>query len=337
MEELLDQYYREITAAFQDEEYLVRDNGAVFRKCREGKRKRKLDEAWTFGNENTTNPYLHIAGVRVHRIVATAFHGDPPNPQYVVDHIDTNCRNNRPENLRWLTRLENSLKNPVTRKKIEYFCGSIETFLENPSVLNEMQLEPRFEWMKTVTREEAKNCMDRMSYWANIPSKKYEKSKTTARSSSHGSRIYRPLSKGEVGLPREPGLDLSLTPWCAQYMWRASAYFPSCPDQITLHRVDGYFKNLLAGEVLAYSDQEEFCPKLFVKKAKHFSQIGSILVLAESADEEYVIVGIELHEKSQHFIHFNLGSYSKLNEAEAAFDAKDRLTDFWSEAYSAAY
>lgn len=48
--------------------------------------------------------------------IATAFHGEPPSPQYVVDHIDTNCRNNRPENLRWLTRLENALMNPITRK-----------------------------------------------------------------------------------------------------------------------------------------------------------------------------------------------------------------------------
>src|SRR5437868_3186149 len=102
---------------YKDESYSVRDNGAVLRHQRSEKRIRPYDNKWTFGQENSSNPYLHIANVRIHRIVATAFHGEPPDPQYVVDHIDTNCRNNRPENLRWLTRLDNALKNPVTRKK----------------------------------------------------------------------------------------------------------------------------------------------------------------------------------------------------------------------------
>jgi hypothetical protein len=47
--------------------------------------------------------------------------------EVVADHIDTNCRNNYPDNLRRLTRLENALKNPVMRRKIEYLCGSVDT------------------------------------------------------------------------------------------------------------------------------------------------------------------------------------------------------------------
>ena len=35
----------------------------------------------------------------VHRIVATAFHGEQPSVKHIVDHIDTNRRNNRVENL----------------------------------------------------------------------------------------------------------------------------------------------------------------------------------------------------------------------------------------------
>ena len=96
---------------FEGEQYSVRDNGAILRHSRENKRKRMNDNVWTFGKENKQNPYLLFCGVRVHRIVATAFHGGPPNPLYVVDHIDTNCRNNRPENLRWVSRLENALNN----------------------------------------------------------------------------------------------------------------------------------------------------------------------------------------------------------------------------------
>ena len=50
--------------------------------------------------------------------MATAFHGEPPTKEHVVDHIDTNKQNNRPENLRWVTRLENILLNPITAKRI---------------------------------------------------------------------------------------------------------------------------------------------------------------------------------------------------------------------------
>ena len=37
-----------------------------------------------------------------------------------IDHIDTNRCNNRKENLRWFTKLENALNNEITRNKIIY-------------------------------------------------------------------------------------------------------------------------------------------------------------------------------------------------------------------------
>ena len=74
-------------------------------------------------------------GVRVHQIVATAFHGSPEDQNMVIDHIDTNRCNNRPENLRWVTRLENVLNNPVTRKRITLLLQAhghtLKDFIEN--------------------------------------------------------------------------------------------------------------------------------------------------------------------------------------------------------------
>lgn len=129
--------------------------------------KRKLDGVWSFGIPNTVNGYMDFCGERVHRIVATAFHGPAPSEQHVVDHIDTNRHNNRPENLRWLTKLENILCNEITRKKIELICGSIEAFLENPQLLYGYETEDsNFKWMKNVTKEEARNCLANWRQWA---------------------------------------------------------------------------------------------------------------------------------------------------------------------------
>ncbi len=330
-------FSQEKKCIYKEEHYSVRDNGAVFRHQPDGKRARANDNQWTFGKENSANPYLHISGIRVHRIVATAFHGEPPDPKYVVDHIDSNCRNNRPENLRWLTRLENALKNPVTRKKIEYLCGSIEAFLKNPSILNDLQGNPNLKWMRTVTPEEAQNCMVRMSLWANSNKKPARLTGAVNRKSSFGERVHKPLQKWEVGLDREPGLELALTPRCAQYMWRADAYFPCCPHDFGTDPLDDYFQNLKVGAVLAYSDHDDICPKLTVLESVILKKKSSILVMSKRADCKWSIVGIKLDEKSRHFIHYILGSYSSKGEADKAFCIKKELKDFWSDGYANAY
>ena len=100
--------------------YRVRDNGSVCRQWRPNERKRPLDGTWTFGWANASTGYMQIGAVVVHRIVATAFHGEQPSEKHIVDHIDTNRRNNRSENLRWITRLDNLLQNPITRRRIEF-------------------------------------------------------------------------------------------------------------------------------------------------------------------------------------------------------------------------
>ncbi len=172
--------YQEVRECFyKDEHYSARDNGAVLRHQRDGMRKRKMDEVWSFGTPNVANGYMDFCGERVHRIVATAFLGPAPSEQHVVDHIDTNRQNNRPDNLRWLTKLENILNNGITRRKVELICGSIEAFLNNPSLLYGYETEDKnFSWMRKVTPEEAKNCLENWSHWAKTvaPNPDYQKS-----------------------------------------------------------------------------------------------------------------------------------------------------------------
>lgn len=328
----IDDFAREKQCFFEGERYSVRDNGAVLRHQREAKRVRVNDNQWTFGKESSVNPYLYISSVRVHRIVATAFHGEPPDSTYVVDHIDSNCRNNRPENLRWLTRLENALNNPVTRKKIENLCGSIEAFLENPSMLNNLRGDPNFQWMRTVTREEANNCKARMGFWASSGTKKMKSDYTIKRRNTFGSRAFKPLQKWEVGLDGKPGLDLALTPWCAQYMWRAPAYFPCCPQELGDDPINDYFQNLKSGEVFSYSDDEEFCPKHTIIKSVIIKNKESIVVMCARADGKWSVIGID--QSKRHFIHYPLGTFANKSDAEKAFSEKNELTDFGAEAYS---
>ena len=170
-------YEQERTCDYKGEKYLVRDNGAVMRLTPEGKKPRPLDNTWTFGKKNDSNGYMTIGGHRVHIIVATAFYGPKDSTVYVVDHRDTNRCNNRPENLRWLTKLENVLQNDITRHKIENIFGSVENFLKNPSLLRYYESQDiNFKWMKTVTKEEAENTLKSWKALMEKPNVKSERS-----------------------------------------------------------------------------------------------------------------------------------------------------------------
>lgn len=332
----VDDFQKELDCIYDGERYSVRDNGAVLRHPKDIKRPRQLDNKWDFGKPNNQNGYMHFGQKRVHRIVASAFHGEPPAKEYVADHIDTNRRNNRPENLRWLTRLENALLNPITRKKIEFLCGSVEAFLENPSMLNELQSEPNLNWMRAVTQEEAQNCLIRMNVWARTERKVTKPSYSKIGKDHFSKKIYQPLTRYDIGFGREPGLDLALTPWCAQFMWWAPAFFPCCPEAFEPQPID-YFQNLKEGVLFSFPEHNDICPKLIVIKSKLVKENSSIFVMCESEDSNLVIIGIEHDDKTKHFIHYVLGNYTDKNQADKDFEEKSESTDFYSEAYETSY
>ena len=157
---------QEVTCTFNGETYRVRDNGTVFRCRKDDGRLRPLDEKWTFGRADKKVGYMFISSTRVHHIVATAFHGAQPSKGHVVDHIDTNRRNNRPENLRWVTRLENILMNPITVRRLIIKYGSIENFLSKLGQPSSGQRNQGFEWMRSVSKEEAETTLSHLLEWA---------------------------------------------------------------------------------------------------------------------------------------------------------------------------
>lgn len=172
----INEYTRETTCEYKGELYSVRDNGAVMRHSREGKKARKLDNVWTFGTKDKNNGYMMVNQHRVHIIVAKAFIPGNEDGKMVVDHIDTNRCNNRVENLRWLTRLENVLLNEATLKKVTFLCGGdIQKFIDNPSCLQDLTGGNQdIMWMRTVTAEEAKKAWERVSAWAKRPCSTYQ-------------------------------------------------------------------------------------------------------------------------------------------------------------------
>lgn len=230
----MDDYGKEVLCAYKDETYSVRDNGAILRHSKEGGRKRNIDNTWTFGKINSQKGYLEIASVQIHRIVATTFHGEPPTRQHVVDHIDTNRQNNRPENLRWVTRFENILLNEITRKKIELLCGcSVEEVLANLSILHKAQLPAQFSWMKTVTAEEAEKSLVRWKNWASNP------------------------KSSNVGMPLwEDNIRKSKTYGAAQKDWHQAGIFPCCPVNEEKKSLQEYQNNLISDAVFYKREKE---------------------------------------------------------------------------------
>lgn len=242
--DLLDVFEREAEVEYRGERYLTRDNGAVYRFNQYRQRKRPLDKQWTFGKQSSSTGYMLISGERLHRIVCSAFHGAPPSDQHVVDHIDTNRANNRPENLRWVTRFENILLNPISARRIELICGSLEAFFEDPGKLASNTTFPEISWMRTVSKEEAATSKERLENWV--------KNGLAPRGGALGDWIFG-TSKGSSFEP-EPEEYESLTPSVVQVRWKVPTEFPECPERVSPNALEEYAENLRFGKVFARND-----------------------------------------------------------------------------------
>ena len=276
--------------------------------------------------------YMLLSSEVVHRIVATAFHGKPSNPRLVVDHRDTNRQNNRPENLRWLTKLENILNNPTTRKKIEFICGSIENFLNDPSILNDYVSEdPNFSWMRTVTREEAQRSLQRITAWSKKKSDKTTNSQVQLGEWIFEESSFRPLdikdsrlySHREFKETRIPTSQEqsetvgSLTPNAVQRDWKTPSEFPCCQLKITDNPIDTYFSNLEKGGVFS---SNQYFQSIILDFAK--SENGVTLWVMCKTNQEGAIKPWLLAQVSFQgdlFVHTNLGSFFEEFGAEKQF------------------
>lgn len=304
----LSDFVIESECVYKDERYSVRDNGAVFRYPLDGKRTRPTDNNWTFGKLNSKTGYLEIASVRIHRIVATAFHGQPITKEHVVDHIDTNKQNNRPDNLRWVTRLENILLNPITARRIELVCGSVEAFLDNPSKFRDKFQEPNYEWMCTVSVQEAQSSKTRLLAWA--------ESDKPLQGGTLGGWIYN-RSLPKVQIEELPEFTNSLTQNAKQKNWKTPTEFPCCPQDIGNNPIKSYVANLKVEKVFSQNQYTKSIVENFAT-----SKDESILWIMCKNNEDGAIKPYSLAEisyQNDYFIHNSLGSFFQKDGAEKQF------------------
>jgi hypothetical protein len=301
-----EKYRTVVFCEYRGEKYNVRDNGAVFRQVRPNMRKRPLDETWTFGNPCKSKGYMNVSDHTVHRIVATAFLGEQPSPSHVVDHIDTNRRNNRRENLRWVTKLENILLNPISAKRVTHLYGSIEEFLADPSNPKNGTLDQNFEWMRTVSRAEADYSRNRLLTWA------------ASDKPSSGGTLDDWIFGSKPGHDEKEteSLIASKTPNAVQRNWKVPSEFPACPCSIQDMALITYHGKLKMNAIFSNTPFGQSK----VSKFTLTSDGTELLVLGdhgEGAIKQWSLAKVTLERGA--FVHESCGTFFTLEGAEKEF------------------
>ncbi len=300
---LLDVFEHVVKVEYREELYLVRDNGAVYRRKRQRQRVRPLDEQWTFGRQTPSSGYMHLAGEPVHRVVCSAFHGPPPTEQHVVDHIDTNRANNHSLNLRWVSRLENVLLNPISARRIELVYGSIQAFFADPQRVRSKVVFPDVSWMRTVSQEEAQRAKERLEGWA--------RSGSVPSGGGLGEWLYGIRERADF--EPEPEEYESLTPSVVQVRWKVPSEFPACPPSVSDDALDQYAENLRFGEVFARND-------VYTSLVVHCERSENGLAVIcnnPSGNKDWALAHVSIH--GEFFFHRNLGTFFTLRGALKAY------------------
>jgi hypothetical protein len=298
---LIDQFDQELEVEYRGEQYRVRDNGAVCRRHKSDKRKRLLDGVWTFGSPNASTGYMDIASEVVHRIIAVAFHGEQPSKKHIVDHIDTNRRNNRVENLRWITRLDNILLNPITLRRIILAYGSLDEFFKNPGAPINSAATKNFAWMKAVSKEEAQESRNRLLRWA--------ASGQIPKAGALGEWIYRAKYPTELVVDHVPDVE-SQTANAIQRNWKTPTKFERCPEECSFEALSEYSDRLKFGTVFA---SNSFGESRIVVAEESDGILSVVCNLHENPIKEWALTKVTVENGK--FVHESVRTYFSLQGA----------------------
>jgi len=285
----IDRYNEEKSCVYKDEEYLVRDNGAILRKPPLQKKSRKLDNQWTFGKPDSKG-HLAIGSVPVYKIVVKAFHGEAPTKKHVIIHLDDNKLNNSADNLRWATRLEQVVWYGNSREKVEFKIGvSIFEFLKNTSAYGDASDDPRFAWLKDVTEEEASACLKNIEKWYEIEEEKRS-------------------------------IIESLTPMAKQKNWGIPASFSCCPEKIEGDPIKCYMNNLSVDAKFATNSYGD---SIIVKYA--LVEDNEIVVMNKIPSWIKPLALVRITYRDGFYLHTSLGSFFTVDGAEKRFTLEQGL------------
>ena len=313
MKELINNFSEEKKCEYKGEIYSVRDNGAVMRHLREGKKVRKNDNVWTFGTKDNATGYMKIGQHRVHIIVATAFFGRKDSKVYVVDHIDTNRCNNRADNLRWLTRLENVLMNPVTLKRVTMLCGGdITKFIKNPSCLRDITgTNQDLTWMRSVTPEEAAIAYENIMRWGLKPVENNKMIKASARKSDW--MFEEKKSHFEITIDTPQIVKAKSPDTALQLKWKTPTDFPCCPTNLSNGGLIEYFENLHTEN--DFSVNQYSCHKV-IDKALVDDGKALLVVTHDTTEDAVKPYGLaQIYCSGGQFVHESISTFFEKNGA----------------------
>jgi hypothetical protein len=205
------------------------------------------------------------------------------------------------------------LLNPITAKRIAIVCGSVEAFLDDPSMFRDKFQDPTINWMCKVSKQDAQISLERLLEWA--------KSDKRPSGGTLGEWLFsRVTAKNQhvTPLPRTPDKMMAKTMNAAQRHWNTPSEFPCCPEEFTKEPIAAYADNLKTGLVFCRND---LYSSLVLKSATSDDR-QSLFVLSESTEGKNAIKPWALAEITYEnglFIHTSIQSFFTLEGAEKQF------------------
>lgn len=188
--------------------------------------------------------------------------------------------------------------NPITARRIEIVCGSVEAFLADPSKFRDKFKEPNYEWMCRVNVQEAQASKARLLAWA--------ESDKPLQGGTLGEWVYN-RSLPNVQIEKVPEFTNSLTQNSKQQNWKTPTEFPCCPQEIGNNPIVNYATKLKAEKVFSQNQYSKSIIEDFTK-----SKDEDILWIICRNSDNNAIKPYSLAEvtfQKDIFVHNNLGSF----------------------------